>query len=443
MERIEPSIPNREEFVQFLDTEICNIRAEQQSPGWNLWGIVGAISACIWLMFGVLEGLKVKVDLARLSLLLVLFFLLVDVIQYVVRFLKDEGVHGAGDNSRFRPAAMFWGSNRTHTLLTVVIYVGLIILTLNTALIFNWGYSRGAAIIYFGMIVLVYIFALGMSYTTFFFPNFPRNIKRRFVLASFTAIPGIALYGCVTSAFQTLHAFSVDEWRLAVLLYASIYLFLKLPRQEDNSDELSFLVKTRREMVLNQLDVKTAVKEVEILLLGISLSDVLRDDVFGILNLYKQSTKEYIEVNAVLDLQCLITSKKFSDVTSEDVDFFRSTTNTELDSNLNSLDNRAKLFGKELARLGNKTAWIKGVTGRTPSKLLSVLDKIKEAQKTLNTEMGKANDKVEKIRENMRQWLEMAKLEGPEALAQVNQLVDRIIDGLKTGPKGGKDSRSL
>jgi len=43
-------VPNPEHVLHLLDSEIQEIQLEETRNGWNLWVILGAIGALIWLL---------------------------------------------------------------------------------------------------------------------------------------------------------------------------------------------------------------------------------------------------------------------------------------------------------------------------------------------------------------------------------------------------------
>ena len=302
--KVESSSQERNEFLQFLDTEIEDLRAEQQVPGWSIWAITGAIATCIWLVFGILEKEASVIDLTDLGLLIITLILFSDFLIISVRFLRSK-VKDVSSESRFKTGMLFFGRNRLELILSMIIYVFFIIVSWYTAFDLGIISYKTVAFIYFGVMICLSFCGIAISCSNLFFSVQNKTIsltRSKWVIPFIFFLPlGVALYGYTAATYSQLHLISIDELRLATLFCAVVYLIQTLPQSATDQTLIDFFVKIRRSIGLRQLDTNSAFKEVEILLLGNKLNEVLKNDVTDIVSLLERAAKEYVIVNSILD----------------------------------------------------------------------------------------------------------------------------------------------
>src|SRR5690606_39528612 len=82
------TINSKETFLEYLNTEIEQIREDMKTPGWTQWAIIGALASIFWLL--VLEVEKDVFDSNQTLMLFAIISLFVNTIRYIYIQTKPD-----------------------------------------------------------------------------------------------------------------------------------------------------------------------------------------------------------------------------------------------------------------------------------------------------------------------------------------------------------------
>lgn len=282
--------------LQVLDFEIERIRAEQRRPGWTMWAIYGAIASALWLLS---EQIASGTTHLTNVLQLVVAFVLIVYLLEVLKMIAPESQRGGGPQVRFR-----WFHHSTNRLVIGIdllraVSITLIALTITAGL--RWYHITAALLIFGGMTLL----SLAILVATFF--KFPVKTGALPIVGWLSrTIAGliwsgeISLFGWLAYAYigavrSSAEIVSLADVRIAALLVAMSVGLRIVANESLTSPLLLSLIETRRDLVFGHLDLDTAISNAEIAIAGMNESDVLQEDVQGILRSVEQIDKRVIK----------------------------------------------------------------------------------------------------------------------------------------------------
>lgn len=395
----------KEEFISFLDVEIQHYLARQQVLGWNLWAIIGAISGCVWLLFSVVRENILRIDTANIAIFLLILVLLGDIGRALLNVLNAREALNTKPN-RYKTGKSYFGKDR------VTILLGLLEYSLWIWLICSCGLSNelipfklvGCA--YFGFNLFLFVSVFVFSFTHFVFPiDFVPPSSKWVVVASkivLTAMPMVVLYGLVKSVWGTLGMQFVDEMRISLLLYAILYLFKKIPRQNSNTELLEFFMEVRRDVLLSRRRLEETYREVEILLLGEKLSDVLREDLLRVLGYLSRFSYEYNEINNTYNAFNAILAKGPEDVTEAELQELKSS--VPVHERLDNVDAEVELFKIAKEKYLRKAFWLRNMTSENDRELEEIESKFNEARNVFGGKITEVRRQQAEIFPNLKKW---------------------------------------
>lgn len=288
-------------LTSLIEFEINRINSESSRPGWTVWAILGGMASAAWLLTSEIE--KSQVGWENVIKLFVMFCVLMDVFKGLKTLLADNSSEGT-QVARFGLAKSLFAQARVailieairSTFIFYVIKIGYIGLT---------SPYRNILLIYYGYTIFMVVVGLALSFTKQIISmNSPPN--------GWVWIIGIKFYNLliVIGSVGFLYEkdlyellFHMQEVRIAGLFMVVFLLSIVLTNPKAINMLLPQLINLRREVGLGNYNYQMASKQYELYLMGMRLSDVLKDDVKNIIDKLEQANgylNNYVKEHEVL-----------------------------------------------------------------------------------------------------------------------------------------------
>lgn len=379
-------------LVNFLEKEIEFLRDERKEPGWTKWAIGGSFATLFWILLGEFE--KSLISPFTVMQFLIAISLLADFFFYIRGFVIDAS-QSYNTNGRYVGTERL-AQNRLMIISLIFRYI----------LVFVFVYlsvqRESFYLIVVGYLtatwhIFAYLILLVLSFTQFPIPIRLKPSGWIWKAASFSGILAIG-YGAIIYFFHALETQSgvFDNLRVSLLIAALYYLMILIFRMPAESPLINSLVKVRREIVLGRLRHKDALEQVDIILLGFKLSNVLEDyivrlvDLLNDANLKIQKIESYIEIIQKMLTENNVVSEK-SALTVESI-------NLSLNALMGELNEISrKRIPKALSPLRWRIEFIKRYSDSFSDEDLQVLEEIIGASDRLNRQIERVFGKLQNI----------------------------------------------
>jgi phosphate/sulfate permease len=292
----DPGNLQRSEFINFLNSEIDNLRTEIQRPGWTKWAIIGGLAVLVWLLLQEIEAGAYSLKNAT-GLLLVIWSA-----QYFYFFVKScisPASSMTTAKGRFLPNYLV-SSNRVSIILLIGQQVFLIWVAYN----FSEDVGNLATItsyLTFSLLLLFALVTLIGGFTKIPVSTSSATSKAGKVLGIIVAVPAAIVIWQYIRFIVASGAFSVFDLRFAFLVAAIVFLVSMLLVVKQHTLTLESLLNIRREFFLGRIDMDAAILYTDIALLGLRASDVLEEYVNKLLSLYREASVKYKEFSSYMD----------------------------------------------------------------------------------------------------------------------------------------------
>lgn len=268
-------------MIDMLEFEIGHVRSEESKPGWSKWALMGGIATTVWLLTQELE--QNRVIGRRILFLFLSFSLAYEAVKQVSSVIFK--VLPAQAKGRFVVASSRFSHGRQLMLFEMVRYLSLLVIAWRVAEGFMSRPYRLVTIVFFGFNALLVGMVFVISFVSFPIPEpspEPRIINR--------AVRGILLISGLSATIVSVSwllndslSFTIPEYRIGGLLFVISLILLLLAKGQPQTPLLETLVGIRRSLGLGQLDFDSARRQVEIALQGMTVSDVLQNDLVRLL----------------------------------------------------------------------------------------------------------------------------------------------------------------
>jgi hypothetical protein len=384
--------------IRFLEYEINCRRAEAMRPGWTTWAILGAMASLLWLLFALLDTNRLISwqNILYLTLSLSVSF---DLFFLLIKTLPSGVNEHMGGSRRFEYFSKPIGSFFVALLLRTGALLSLIILLSpridNFVEFFCWLFLW-FSLIEVAILLVVYYFKIPI--VTKAKPRF------KWLLYVFTTVwlisGAIASVGLFTIIRLKIVTPSIPEWRIAFILFGMSILLLIFSRSKPPSILLSQLDHIRQKLSLGQLDLNSAKHQVDLIIHGLTLSDILQSNINGILVSVNNLRSIYEKHDSELRLIERIIDKPQESLKEEDITMVEAVTRslTERDSELKS----AKLsLSKNQNKLSGRLAFFSGMSEDLVPDIDSVCEEIDKEIKELNDMTEQAFGRLTRMRDKM------------------------------------------
>ena len=309
------TIDSKESFLEYLNTEIEQIREDMKTPGWTQRAIIGALASIFWLL--ILEVEKDVFDLNQTLMLFAIISLFVNAIRNIYDLTKPKQT---GKNVKFTTVNE-WISGRSSSLLVGIIWGVLIVFIVVRIFTNVIGFLYYSIVICYSSIFILlpvlYLFPrLFKRYTRgeLYIPSddsspvydfgFAYKLLRKklqlptikslstsyskrnsidvtsiggFLLLTYWVI-GLSLY--YTTVYPVvLDQTSISSFKIATLGVVGLSLIRILLNSKTSLTTLNKLIDIRRDIVFNNIDVDVALKLTEIVIYGLNKSTIAQMEI--------------------------------------------------------------------------------------------------------------------------------------------------------------------
>jgi len=235
--------------------------------------------------------------------------------------------------------------------------------------------------IVYGFLALVLIAFFALTYFPYPLPLDPAQPTAsvlNLVLTVGSLVPAAAyLYFVAHSPTAAI----ADDYRIAALIVVVYYLLRTLAGLRGQTPILSSLVATRRELLLGKMDIVTATQQIDIALAGLQVSDVLHEDVRGLLELWRafgaemnQASKKAKAIQATIEN----IAESGEEATEDDVSIIESL-GESIQTYLDKGSEVQKEVHQHLQRFDRRVTVLARSSKKTGAAIGKVLDQVNEA----------------------------------------------------------------
>lgn len=333
-------------LIHFLEYEISSRRSEAMRPGWTTWAILGAIASLLWLMSSVLDTNK-SISWDNIFYITLLLSVSSDFLFLLSRILSSVGPKHLGSVRRFKYFENYIGSFLVFILFRagiLLILIHLLSPKINNFIEFFCWLFLGLSLIQILLLLAVYYLQVPIS----------TNPNPRFKWASYIYVMvwltsgGLATVGLIVIIYSKVLVPSIPEWRIGFIIFALSLLVLIYSHSKPISRLLLQLDDIRQKLSLGQIDLNRAKQQIDLIIHGLTLSDILQSNINDILVSLNTMQNIYEKYDSELRL-----IEKFIDIPTEKLNKEEKTT---VDAVLRSLIERTnEILSAKQSLLKNKT----------------------------------------------------------------------------------------
>lgn len=287
---------DKEGFNIFLNSEIENLRNEIQRPGWTTWALTGALAALVWILISLVEQGHYSLR-AVASILLVISFL--DYSYTPIRVLVSPSLTVQQLRGRIIPTRLF-SANIPSFILMVAQLVFL------TIVISRFSPELGSVATSISLAAVSFLLFSTMIAAIVIIARFPIvfNPGNRVASALLVVCSGLLLLSAwyhIRFLWISPGGATVYDVRFAIVIAAIFFLSLKLISVPRGALTLDVLTNIRRELMLERLELETAIEQADIALTGDRASKLLESYIAKLLSLYRDAKAEFSRSVSLLD----------------------------------------------------------------------------------------------------------------------------------------------
>lgn len=358
----------RQIFINYLTQEIDEFRNERRRPGWTTWAICVSFATTAWFFLHELDIESFPLlNIARL-ILIVSFF--VDLFRTITSINISSSPQYP---NRFNLAKQLLGSTRF--LMLVFLLYRMVLLYFIWLLLPSVEFSVSVTAYLINAFFSVFTFiALLFSYFPIPFPKKPQAKITPFldIGISIGSIYCIIYY--LNPSFYS--SIMPSEIRLAGLLVVMGYLIFLYIGSSSEIPLLSSLVNIRREVALNRMDLNEAIKQTDLVLSGLQVSDLFEEEIQQILQLNEGANTEINKL--VHNLEILEKKGKQENISFED----KAIIDSLLLSSIHYLEKIIKFQEQNKKKVGSftrKAIFIIGISKETKPAIAELIEKIESS----------------------------------------------------------------
>lgn len=307
----------KEDFLKTVDFEINQISSEQQRNGWTKWALYGVLAGSLWLLLDHWE--KGNFDFNVVLLLIVVFSIGLDILRQSKRLLPHR-INKYKRILRFKPVTNITSSAAFFLYTTRHLIVFIIVILFATKV--SW-IPLVIALWYYGKFSIFSLFAFVVQY----FPSLEviHNSESKLTSKQYYKYWGLTVAALIWALIGYLNAalaynpegIRISNYRIAGLLVVIGYTFYLLLELSEKVPLLAHLIEIRRDLSFNRIDLKTAIKQAEIAIAGISVDEKLQEDIASVMPLLEQRNLEFNRIHSKITAISKEIPKEFSEITKE------------------------------------------------------------------------------------------------------------------------------
>lgn len=275
-------------LIELLEFEIAQIRSEESRPGWSMWALLGGLATIAWLLtFQIEAG---SADLRNTLFVVLGLSLLYDSLLWVLLLIKGQGPSKSARRLESTHRVFSEGRNR------MVFEIGRSIAMIVIAAGFRPSLSTStvwAACLFYGAWLFLMLVGVSLSYLRFPTPKDASLSWVVYVVFGTLFVLGVlTLFGVAGVIWRQDISPTMNEVRIAGLLVGGTIMAGFLARGRPRTPLLGALVEIRRSLGLGSMDVESARRQIDIALAGMTVGDVLQEDITELLSYLQQTSTE-------------------------------------------------------------------------------------------------------------------------------------------------------
>ncbi len=279
----------KENVLHLLDAEIKHVISSEKDSGVTVWALTVALASILWVILDQIEALQV--ELSNILLLFLLYSLITDFIYIFSRGIASTSTFQG--ERRFRFSQQDLSSSRSAALL---LFIRALVLVLLISQYGDYLFSITKYTTYIFYFFLLFLILVGLILS---FINLPlpitreQSFKKTAVLLVISLIPLMCAID-ILYPWDNNHilSFSISDYKLSSLILAFSILLIILVRSRIRTPLLDSLIRLRRDIALSKLDIDDAVKQVDIALIGLRVTDVFQKELKLFLDLTEKISFE-------------------------------------------------------------------------------------------------------------------------------------------------------
>lgn len=403
-------------IIHFLECEISSRRSEAMRPGWTTWAILGAMTSLLWLMFSVLDTNEFISwrNILYITLLLSVSF---DFLFLLIRIFSSVEPKHLRSVRRFEYFENSIGSFLVFILFragVLLILIHLLSPKINNFVEFFCWLFLGWSLIQILLLLALYYLQVPIS----------TNPTPRFKWAYYIYVMvwltsgGLATVGLIVIIYFKVLVPSIPEWRIGFIIFGLSVLMLIFSCSKPISRLLLQLDDIRRKLSLGQIDLNRAKQQIDLIIHGLTLSDILQSNINDILVSLNTMRNIYEKYDSELRL-----IEKFIDTPIENLNKEDKTT---VDAILRSLTERQNeiLSAKESllknkAKLDRRISFFYGMSKDIAPDIENLFEEIDKENEKLNNIVEKAFGRLNRLKDKVGKHVKRI-AQQPHARAEIN-----------------------
>ena len=388
-------------LIHFLEYEINNRISAAKQPGWTTWAILGALASSLWLMLTVIEA-SATLSWSKMLFLFLLLSASFDFLLLISRIVSYNKENVIGSSSRFEHFDASIGESRLFIFGVFVRSLILVYIFQQNQLLFNpFIYISG----YFFLVLnsIITGISLILSFLHLPFPKTPESKFKWFSRVFIFVWHGaglITVIGLIVIVYDRQILVTIPEWKTGLLFFTMSLLLLIMVRSKHSSVLLNQLRDIHKKLSLDQIDSNAAIKQVDIIMNGLRLGDILQpeiNDVLNILKTLKLNFENYSSEISVLE--------KYVDSPSDQLEKVDGTTINALIRSFTSRKDEIFITKQDLSKkkgkLKRKISFIYGAAHYLSPEIDKLYREIHDAENELNKVIDCSFEQFKKFEEKL------------------------------------------
>lgn len=287
---------NNQSLTDLLNAEIEYLLSSKQRSGITHWALLAAIAAISWMLLLNLEEFVPNSKLTAIYFLLFSFF--VDGIGYIFSILKPKN-YSSGE-LRYNLTSQFAAQQRS---IIFGLLLSIFIISLSAVIILSINlYVAILIFISYGITIILSIFALYMSQNP---KPIVINEKWSGKIVKLKPILWVSAAFLVIGYWEIFKILSVNLELTIIKFSISFVVLTYLLKQyyalEASSPLINTLINLRRNLHLENIEIKTAQNEIEIALFGLKTSDLFQKEINSLLEEFDTANLLFVKLNYRLE----------------------------------------------------------------------------------------------------------------------------------------------
>jgi hypothetical protein len=287
------AMKDKDTIIRFLEFEISSGRSEAKKPEWSKWAISGAISSLLWLGLSVIESSD-DITFLNAILLVVLLSLFFDLYFIIKRIIISFDLEKGQDKKRF----IKLGTEAIGFLIAISVRSAIILFLISLITSFMSNFVYYSCNVFVVTTLLTTSLSVPISIFKIAIPQ-KSNPKRKYkyfwyIQALLWIVSGlISVVGLSSILYKKQIILSVSDWKIGLICFGLSILMVLLFRSKPQANYLKLLEQIHKKVSLGNMDIKNAKTQIDIILYGLTLSNVLQPNISQVLDAQNSLLKIY------------------------------------------------------------------------------------------------------------------------------------------------------